>query len=135
MTGIGSYGKQSTPNAQTGSEVVVEAEEAEEDDAQTKFYKQHMVKSEPPEMANRTTARDLDQWAVNRITESFNHKQRIKQMIRERDEDRAEAKSREHSKGVICVCYLLIICITEYMRWSHSRTHDAELKKINEKKS
>lgn len=129
--GIGSFGKTEHTNE---TETVVEEEEVE-DDAQTKFYKQHMIKSQPPDMANRTTARDFDQWAVNRITETFQQRKLVKELIREREQDMNDAEARDRFRGIFCLGLLMIVFFTHYLQKKHTQSHDAELRKINEKKS
>lgn len=131
IVGIGSFGRAAQGDE---SDTVVEEPEVE-DDAQTKFYKQHMVKSQPPDMADRTTARDFDKWAVDRITESFEHKKRVRELIREREQDINEAESRDTFRGVICIGLVLILLISNYLQSMHTQSHDAEMKKLNEKKS
>lgn len=94
-----------------------------------------MVKSQPPDMANRTTARDFDQWAVDRITQTFQQKKRVKELNREREQNRHDAEARDKFRGVFCIFLLAIILLTSYLQKLHIQAHDAELKRIKENKS
>lgn len=94
-----------------------------------------MVKSQPPEMANRTTARDFDQWAVDRITQTFQQKKRVKELIREREQDMHDAEARDQFRLVFCICLLAIILLASYWQKLHVQSHNAELRKIKENKS
>lgn len=110
-----------TESPGTESEIV---NEPVEDDAQTKFYKQHMVKSQVPEMVERTTARDFDVWSSQRITAAFEHKQRLKEVHRERKEDElhAELRMNQVSFGILVV--VAVICIHYYLQQKHIRSVD-----------
>lgn len=94
-----------------------------------------MVKSQPPDMANRATARDFDQWAVDRITQTFQQKKRVKELIREREQDIHEAAARDQFRTVFCMCLLAIIFLASYWQKLHIESHDAKLRKIKENKS
>lgn len=106
-----------------------------EDDAQTKFYKQHMVKSQPPEMSGRMTARDFDSWSSSRITESFQHQQYIKKVILDREEDENHMHTRGRQFAFVIVFCSLLVCVNIYYQNEHNRQHEGELKKHREKKS
>lgn len=73
----------------------------EEDDAQTKFYKQHARRSERPHVSGRSTIYDFDEWTSKTITESFQKKQEIK---RDREID---IKSRNQLKRTNDAIYWL----------------------------
>lgn len=74
FSGIGGF-VQRPKTEPTGNEMVVQSPEAE-DDAQTKFYKQHMKRNLPPSMADRTATRDFDDILTKQTSESFREKQR-----------------------------------------------------------
>lgn len=109
LLGIGSFGV-STQSPGTESEIV---NEPVEDDAQTKFYKQHMVRSQPPEMADRATARDLDVWAAERTSECFHQEQNLKRVRQQRRQDAADAKFRGTQSAYVgffvCFCFVCAI--------------------------
>lgn len=63
-------------------------EPPEEDDAQTRFYKQHMKKSARPEATGRTPIYDFDEWSRSHYGTSFNRRQKAKQKFDEREEKR-----------------------------------------------
>lgn len=52
----------------------VAEEEEEEDDAQTRFYRQHMKRSEVPIMAHRPDARKFDEYINRQKTKGFKRK-------------------------------------------------------------
>lgn len=134
MIGIGAFGRPSPTTQNPGVETEIIQEEVE-DDAQTKFYKQHMVKSQPPEMSDRLTARDFDSWASSKITESFQHQQYIKSVIKDRKEDEEQTEARGIQYGVAVFMGCIIICINFYYQNQHDRLHETEMKKHREKKS
>lgn len=132
-TGIGTYGKSQTTQS-PGAETEIIHEEVE-DDAQTKFYKQHMIKSQPPEMADRMTARDIDQFSLNRRTACFHQAQKVKQILQDRKEDREDASNKSTS---IYTTVWLILVITfggYFYQTYHNKLHDNELKRRSTKKS
>lgn len=108
-------------------------QEEVEDDAQTKFYKQHMVKSQPPEMSDRMTARDFDTWSSKTITQSFQHHQYMKDVIKNREEDEQHMSARETQMGFVIIIAFMIICINFYYQFEHDGTHEIEFKKHREK--
>lgn len=107
-----------------------------EDDPQTKFYKQHMVKSELPTMSGESRlGRDLDNWQASKITQSFEHQQHIKRVIQNREEDEEQMTTRNIQYLYISIFAFLIICINLYFQHQHNKQHDAVLKKNREKNS
>ncbi|XP_055308305.1 dnaJ homolog subfamily C member 4 [Sitodiplosis mosellana] len=132
--GIGSYGRASPTTESPGVETEIIHEEIE-DDAQTKFYKQHMVKSQPPEMSDRMTARDFDNWASNKITQSFQHQQYIKRMVKNREEDERQMTTRGEQYGYLIVICTLVICMNIYYQYEHNRQHDVVLSKKGREKN
>lgn len=134
MIGIGSYGRASPTTQSPGVETEIVQEEVE-DDAQTKFYKQHMVKSQPPEMSDRMTARDFDKWSSTIISESFKHQQYIKNVIKDREEDEKQTEIRSLQYAFVAFICFLIILINIYYQSEHDRVHEAVLKNHREKKS
>lgn len=131
LSGIGSFGR-TTQSPGTSSETV---NEPEEDDAQTKFYKQHMVKSQPPEMADRATARDLDEWSAKRATECFNQQQHLKNVWREQKEDSEQAKFRGKQVTFVSLTLCFVLLAHHIMQERHIRSHNNELQKLSKKKS
>lgn len=131
--GFGSHAKSSAGH-DSGAESEILYEE-EEDDAQTKFYKQHMIKSQPPIMADRASARDLDQWASDRISESFRRQQEAKALKQLDAEFTAEAEFR--SKQLFCLFSFILVAylIIYIVRHVEHRKFEAEAKKRNQKGS
>ncbi|XP_031638350.1 dnaJ homolog subfamily C member 30, mitochondrial-like [Contarinia nasturtii] len=130
--GIGSYAKGKTHSPGTETEVV---EVEVEDDAQTKFYKQHMVKSQPPIMADRMTARDLDDWSKSRITECFERHQNARQKLREEQEDKELSNVRGQQIQMVYVLVVLLFIIGTLYEIKQEQDLDATLKAHREKKS
>lgn len=131
--GFGSYGI-SSPGHDSGTESEILYEE-EEEDPQTKFYKQHMVKSQPPIMADRATARDLDKWASDQISNAFSRQQngkRMKEIAKEFSEDGKLRSKQLMWLFSICTAMFLILSIIKYLE---NRIFDAELQKKNQKGS
>lgn len=136
MSGIGSFGGKSTGTSSSNeSEILYEETE---DDAQTKFYKQHMVKSQPPDMADRVSAREIDSYAAELTTKSFHQMQRARKAQRDKQEDMElhKANSRAYAISMTVVC--AIVCIMLIIQMIYDRAHNAELRRIkllNEKRS
>lgn len=87
----------------------------EEDDAQTKFYKQHMKRHEVPDMAGRMSARDFDSWANTQITKSFQQKQRLKEMVTEHEAEFKSQKFKYDGLGfIICAITFMYIAMSGY---------------------
>lgn len=49
-------------------------DDEEEDDAQTRFYRQHMRRSEVPIMTHRPDARKFDEWVSRHTSKGFRRK-------------------------------------------------------------
>lgn len=130
-------GGQSSAVSRPGTESEMMYEEPE-DDAQTKFYKQHMVKSQPPSMASRPSARVIDSYAAEVTTKSFKQLQRARMSKREKEED---IRQHVQTSGIYSVL-MSVVCGTFFLliiyQMLQNRAHDAELRRIkqlNEKKS
>lgn len=94
-----------------------------------------MVRSQPPIMADRMTARDFDEWAAAKATESFRKHQYVKRALREQkeDEQQAEIKGAQFSAIYVCICITLGIYI--YLQSKYDDKVEADLRKITRKKS
>lgn len=133
--GIGSFGREEPSTQNPGMETEIVHEEVE-DDAQTKFYKQHMVKSQLPTMSGESRlGRDLDNWQASKITQSFEHQQYIKRVIQNREEDEKHTTTRSSQYAYVSIFGFLILGINLYYQYKHNKEHEAVLKKHREKKS
>lgn len=105
----------------------------EEDDAQTKFYKQHARRSERPHVSGRSTIYDFDEWASKTITESFQKKQELK---REKEIDissRNQLKVSSHAinlllKMSVLLAAVLTIIISTESKYSSTQTNSSDIK-------
>lgn len=61
----------SSKNYNPTKEDIQEMAHEEEDDAQTKFYKQHMRRSERPSASGRAPIYNYDEWTDNQYSASF----------------------------------------------------------------
>lgn len=132
ILGIGSFVRRETQTSGTESEII---EQEVEEDAQTKFYKQHMVRSQPPVMADRIAARDFDEWSAKKISESFQRKQSAKHLSREKEEELQSQRERGTQTLVVVLFALLLICINAYYQFKHDSYFDEKLKKSREEKT
>lgn len=133
IVGIGTFSRQNITQS-TGTESEILHEEVE-DDAQTKFYKQHMVKSQPPVMANRVSARDFDEWSSMQITKSFERSKLGKELRRQREEDRKEAIEKANNMGFVYYIGIMVILGSAIYEWFYDTFHPIEQPKLNKTKS
>lgn len=94
-----------------------------------------MVKSQPPAMANRVSAREFDEWSARQISESFERTQRVRELVRNRQMDQKEAIAKAKHMGYLYYIGIMVICGTIIYEWLHESAHDAELRQKNQKKS
>lgn len=94
-----------------------------------------MVKSQPPVMADRVSARDLDQSLADRITTSFHHMQKVKRILKEREEDKQIAADRAKSLGFVFYTIMLVICASVIYEYIHEKKHNEQLQNASRKKS
>lgn len=106
-----------------------------EDDAQTKFYKQYMVKSQVPDMVHNPTARNFDTWSSQRITASFQRRQLLKEIHRHHAEDEEHAKFRTKQVSSIKIALILLVCFGVFVEERHRRLLEKDIKKLRESKS
>lgn len=131
--GIGSFGREEPSTQNPGMETEIIHEEVE-DDAQTKFYKQHMVKSEIPTVSGESRlGRDLDNWQASKITQSFEHQQYMKRVIKNREEDEKHSTTRNLQYFFVSIICFLVICVNLYYQHRHNKEYEALLKKHREK--
>lgn len=130
--GIGTYGKSSNQDPGMESEIV---NEPVEDDAQTKFYKQHMVKSQVPGTINNPSARDFDTWSSERITKSFQRRQLLKDIHRAHEEDEKHAEFRKNQVSFVKVGLLALIGVCFYLEERHRHSVEKSIKEYSERKS
>lgn len=88
--------------------VVVE----EDDDPQTKFYKQHMKRSERPPIDGRTTIYNFDEWTKECITKSFARQQDFKE-YQKREQHFVE--SERETKSMLGGIFAIFIIIGIYV--------------------
>lgn len=109
--------------------------EETEDDAVTKFYKQHMVKSKPP---SNVSAQNVDTYMAEAITKSFYQMQRRKKVRREKDEDVRLYEQNYYGYIFFMLIIFIVIFIVGIPQMAYNKKHDAELRRIkleNENKS
>lgn len=90
--------------------------EEEEDDPQTKFYKQHMRRSERPPVRGRSTNYNFDEWTQECITKSFNRKKEFKE-TKAREERLAQTEAEQTSLvrgifGIGCIAIGIYVIAT-----------------------
>lgn len=82
---------------------------SEEDDAQTKFYKQHARRSERPHVSGRSTIYDFDEWARKTISESFQKKQKLKQEKELYDFLQNEGKKADSTEVILLIAAIILM--------------------------
>lgn len=128
--GIGAVGSsQSDAASSPGTESEILYEDIE-DDAQTKFYKQHMVKSQAPSTTRCSAGREFDDFASQLTTKSFNQLQRARKSQRDKHEDLRLYKATSHSYGAAIAIATVIVAALMVHEIIQKRAHDAELRRI-----
>lgn len=79
-----------------------------EDDAQTKFYKQHARRSEKPHVSGRSTIYDFDEWASKTITESFQKTQEFKRNREMENQFKKEQGDSDNMFNLFCGMLVLL---------------------------
>lgn len=86
----------------------------ENDDPQTRFYKQHLRRQEAPHASGRTPIYDFDEWSKNHYGTAFNRRMAAKQKYDNKTENRVNdhlTKQKHYSVFwliFISIVYLLI---------------------------
>lgn len=126
--GIGAFSNHSSA-ASSDTSPVNESEilyEETEDDAVTKFYKQHMVKSRTPGVS----AHKVDTYMAETTTKSFRQRQQRKQEQRDTREDMRLHEESNQGYLVLMSIALALVVYVNISQIIHTRNHDAELKRI-----
>lgn len=134
ISGIGSFVKGQSYSPGTESEMV---EVEVEDDAQTKFYKQHMVKSQAPMATAQSTAaaRDFDNWYSARTKECFESKQESRRRQRDEAEDLKLTNSYGTQLRFVYVIFFTIFGMGYLYKSKKNNEFELRLKKYREKNS
>lgn len=128
--GIGSFGK-ARHSPGTESEIILHEDEVE-DDAQTKFYKQHMNKSVAPDLEQRTkVAREFDDWASEKISTSFHQMQYIAQKRRDQEEYKEHALRTSKSTGIVWLGFVILCALGSIINYRH-RIADERVANVKE---
>lgn len=122
ISGIGIISKKYTQ----GDEV---APIVDEDDAQTKFYKQHARRSERPHVSGRTTIYDFDEWASKTISESFQKAQEIKRDKEIDDLSRKEQDQSSHMVHFFVMMVIIVLALFTVMTWADSQDNNGRNKR------
>lgn len=105
--------------------------EVEEDDPQTKFYKQHMKRSERPPVQGRSRNYNFDEWTKECITKTFNRQQEFKKnQIREQNSTETENDSMKmFGGGFGIVIGIIVVCIALFDSGTKSNEIDSNTKR------
>lgn len=94
---------------------VPKAEDVEEDDAQTKFYKQRLKRTDTPAGEGETTHYDFDKWSKEQYTYIFKEKQeKIKRYDRSLEEKKFNKESLETDKVIFGAFFLVLFAGSVY---------------------
>lgn len=102
-----------------------------EDDAQTKFYKQHMRKDRPPPPEGATPIYNFDEWARSHYGKNFDRRQTAKKRYEriKKSEGNSQVRHIEYSVLLICtfVCFMVVYSKMDHDSYdSVSRAPDHE---------
>lgn len=83
------------------------------DDAQARFYKQHMRRKDVPHMSGRTPIFDFDEWNRNHYSELFDKKRQRKRnykyMLYDSGKNNSEQDDRHHFAVIVFFMFLIFI--------------------------
>lgn len=83
-----------------------------EDDAQTKFYKQHMRRDRPPPPTGSTPIYDFDEWSRQHYGKNFDRRQTAKKRYEriKREEGNSQVRHIEYTVLAMCafVCFMVV---------------------------
>lgn len=82
-----------------------------EDDAQTKFYKQHMRKDRPPPPTGATPIYNFDEWARSHYGKNFDRKQTAKKRYEKIKESQGNVQVRNIEYSVLLICSFVCIMV------------------------
>lgn len=119
-------------SATSGSEIVVQEEE-EEDDAQTKFYTQHMKKHLPPHLAERTAAREFDDFLGKQISNSFNETKKRRQATFQASGDNDMFKESNSGISTVIGIFILILTVSSIYFHIKGQEYEKQLRKNRNK--
>ncbi|XP_053680883.1 dnaJ homolog subfamily C member 30, mitochondrial [Anopheles nili] len=103
-----------TAGRQYASEAPSEAEETE-DDAQTRFYKKRMSRTQAPTATGRTPIYDFDEWSRSHYGSRFDQKMKAEERFRKKAEREEIFKTRLQHEYIIfpllffCILYCAIV--------------------------
>lgn len=132
MKGIGVFSHR-PKSATTGSEIVVQEAETE-DDAQTKFYTQHMKRSLPPHMADRPVTRDFDIRLEKQTTASFKERQKSLSLRGNTADDNRIQDEKLFNLNIIASIIIILVILCEIYLY-HENKYEKMLKQKETKKS
>lgn len=96
------------PKTDSSSNEIVVKDAQPEDDAQTKFYTQHMKRQMPPTMADRPSVRAFDADLGKQVSESFTEQKLASEKYSQKDSEMDS--NYERSLGIL-VGFLIIIAL------------------------
>lgn len=102
-------------------------DEPEPDDAQTKFYKRHMTRTERPHSSGRTPIYNFDEWAAAHYGKTFARKQHAQ--TRYRTQQQKEENATDGLKVEIVVFGVLIGVVTLFVVFFQNEPLDRNKKK------
>uniref|UniRef100_A0A182QQW9 J domain-containing protein n=1 Tax=Anopheles farauti TaxID=69004 RepID=A0A182QQW9_9DIPT len=104
-----------TAGRQYASEEPSAATEQKEDDAQTRFYKKRMTRTQAPTATGRTPIYDFDEWSRNHYGSRFEQKKQAEERFKNKAEREEIFKSRMQHEYIIfplmflCIMYCMIV--------------------------
>jgi DnaJ homolog subfamily C member 30 len=78
-----------------------------EDDAQTKFYKARMRRSETPHMSGRTPIYDFDEWSRLHYGENFDRTRAAQQRFNRKSEQKVAADLSIKNEKIIILTFMV----------------------------
>lgn len=103
-----------------------------EDDAQTKFYTQHMKRHLPPTMADRPSARAFDENLGKQVSESFRERMFASEDYSQKDSE-IDSKSGKSLAIMVGISFLFIV-VVGIMRHNDDKQFEKMVKENKEKK-
>lgn len=89
------------------------------DDAQARFYKQHMRRRDVPHMAGRTPIYDFDEWNRHHYSELFRKKQQWKRnykyVLYNSGRSTVDENSQRQQAAVLAFILFVIICVAKIL--------------------
>lgn len=114
-------------NRHNSAETEVQEEEPEPDDAQTKFYKRHMTRTETPHSSGRTPIYNFDEWAAAHYGKTFARRQHAQ--TKYRTQQQKEERASDGLKAEIVVFGVLLGLVSIFFIFFKYETLDRDLPK------